>query len=230
MTPDQLVNALLAPPEVKYVDIALRTGLRLEQITAKLETLTRLQMDASEFYDIVEVAAGRAARRLSVAQDGPRGRAEGRLARGLPVAGDLSRPARHDAGGARPADARQVRGRTSARTGWPSPRTAGLTFYQVLTLASIVEREAQLDEEKPLIAGVYATGSTPRSGRSACSSRTRRSSTSTTRSSWPSSTVPDWTKYVFWAPIKGGLTDETLPPELAGYNTYTSQGLPPGPI
>ncbi len=41
LTPDQLVSALLAPPKVPYVDIALRTGLRLEQITAKLETLTR---------------------------------------------------------------------------------------------------------------------------------------------------------------------------------------------
>ena len=35
------------------------------------------------------------------------------------------------------------------------PQERGLTFYQVLTLASIVEREAVLDEEKPLIAGVY---------------------------------------------------------------------------
>ena len=34
MTPEQLVVALLAPPEVPYVEIALRTGLRLEQITA----------------------------------------------------------------------------------------------------------------------------------------------------------------------------------------------------
>ncbi len=47
MTPDQLVSALLAPPEVKYVDIDLRTGLRLEQITAKLETLP-LEMQASD--------------------------------------------------------------------------------------------------------------------------------------------------------------------------------------
>ena len=54
LTPDQLVSALLAPPEVPYVDIALRTGLRLEQITAKLETLTALQMDPAEFYEIVE--------------------------------------------------------------------------------------------------------------------------------------------------------------------------------
>ena len=36
--------------------------------------------------------------------------------------------------------------------------------------------------------------------------------------------------YRFWAPIKGGFTSDPLPPELAGYNTYTSKGLPPGPI
>ena len=35
------------------------------------------------------------------------------------------------------------------------PKSRGLIFYQVLTLASIVEREAKLDEERPLIAGVY---------------------------------------------------------------------------
>ena len=35
------------------------------------------------------------------------------------------------------------------------PQERGLTFYQVLSLASIVEREAVLDEERPLIAGVY---------------------------------------------------------------------------
>ena len=37
-----------------------------------------------------------------------------------------------------------------------------MTFYQVLTLASIVEREAMLDQEKPLIAGVYANRLDPK--------------------------------------------------------------------
>ena len=42
--------------------------------------------------------------------------------------------------------------------------------------------------------------------------------------------VTDWPAYVFWAPIKGGLTSDALPAALAGYNTYTSKGLPPGPL
>jgi hypothetical protein len=51
MTPDEVVTALLAPELVPFVDIALRTGLRLEQITAKLQTLA-LEMDPREFYEL----------------------------------------------------------------------------------------------------------------------------------------------------------------------------------
>ena len=56
------------------------------------------------------------------------------------------------------------------------------------------------------------------------SNPTRRSSTSTTRSSSPSSSSTDWQHYLFWAPIEGGLTDETLPPELAGLQDLHSPG------
>ena len=52
LTPDQLVTALLDPPVITYVDISLRTGLRLEQITAKLQTMTDLEMDPQQFYDL----------------------------------------------------------------------------------------------------------------------------------------------------------------------------------
>ena len=109
MTPDELVHALLAAPEIKYIDIGLRTGLRLEQITAKLQTLEGLEMDPQEFYDLAKSPPADARRGLPVAQEDPRDGAEGRVARGLPLAGDLPRPARHDRRGARPADARRVR-------------------------------------------------------------------------------------------------------------------------
>ncbi len=95
MTPDQLVHALLAPPTVKYVDIALRKSLRLEQITAKLQTLP-LTMDVHDVLRPRQVAARVARERLPVAQEDPGDRTEGQLARGLPVAVHVPRPARHD--------------------------------------------------------------------------------------------------------------------------------------
>ena len=105
-----------------------------------------------------------------------------------------------------------------------------MTFYQIVSLASIVQREATLPEEMPLIAGVYANR--------------------LDAAKWPLGLlqsdptifyihdtlelaklpVPDWIRYNFWAPIEGGLTTLPLPDAVAGYNTYTSKGLPPGPI
>jgi len=38
-----------------------------------------------------------------------------------------------------------------------------------------------------------------------------------------------WQQYVFWDKLKEQLP-VPLPAALAGYNTYTSKGLPPGPI
>jgi len=42
--------------------------------------------------------------------------------------------------------------------------------------------------------------------------------------------VPQWQQYLFWGPIGGGLADYPLPDNVAGYNTYSHKGLPPGPL
>jgi UPF0755 protein len=228
MTPDQLVSALLAPPEVKYVDIALRTGLRLEQITAKLETLP-LDMNASDFRDLVASPPAELIDSYpwlkKILADAPKGASlEGFLwpatYRVLP---DTT-----------PEELVRLMLDAFAANVGPDrmnvPADRGLSFYQVLTLASIVDREAQLDEEKPLIAGVYANRLDPKKfplGMLQSDPTIFYVHDSLELAKIP---VPAWTQYVFWAPIKGGLTNEPLPPELAGYNTYTSQGLPPGPI
>jgi UPF0755 protein len=233
MTPDQLVSALLAPPPDPYVEVDLRTGLRLEQITALIEKKEadgeNLTMDPREFYELVtEPPADLLADYpwlQRVLKDAPEGASlEGFLWPGtyriLPdtTPEELVRKMLdgfHDAVG-------------DAKLKVPADR--GMSFYQVLTLASIVEREAQLDDEKPLIAGVYQNRLDPKKW-----PRQELESDPTifyTHDSLQLEKIDfaDWKDYRFWAPIKGGFTSDPLPPELAGYNTYTSKGLPPGPI
>jgi UPF0755 protein len=228
MTPDQLVSALLTPPAVPFVDIALRTGLRIEQITAKLETLP-LQMDASQFYDIVKSPPAELLADYpwlqKILADAPKGASlEGFLwpatYRVLP---DTT-----------PEElVRLMLDKFALNVGTARmevPAARGLTFYQVLTLASIVEHEAQLDEEKPLIAGVYQNRLNPKlfpRGTLESDPTIFYLNDSLQLAKMP---VSSWTQYVFWAPIKGGLTDAPLTDDLAGYNTVKSPGLPPGPI
>jgi UPF0755 protein len=228
MTPDQLVSALLAPPEVKYVDIALRTGLRLEQITAKLETLP-LDMDASEFYDLVKTPPP------SLVADYPWLKTTLATApKGASLEGFLWPATYRVLPDTTPEElVRLMLDKFAANVGperMAVPAERGMNFYQILTIASIVEREAQLDEEKPLIAGVYQNRLTPKLW-----PRGTLESDPTifyVHDSLQLATMPvkDWTQYTFWAPIKGGLTSDPLPPALAGYNTVLSKGLPPGPI
>jgi UPF0755 protein len=229
LTPDQLVSALLAPPPIPYVDIALRTGLRLEQITAKLETIKGLQMDASEFYDLAESPPQALIDDYpwlkTILKDAPKGAS---------LEGFLWPATYHVLPDTTPEELiRLMLDKFYLNVGAERltvPAARGMTFYEIMTLASIVEREAQLPEEKPLIAGVYANRLDPKKW-----SLGLLQSDPTifyVHDTLQLAKVPvgEWTKYVFWAPIKGGLTDETLPANLAGYNTYTSKGLPPGPI
>ena len=154
LTPDQLVSALLAPPPNPYIEVDLRTGLRLEQITAKLQTLEGLELDPREFYELAKEPPAALLADYPwlerVLEDAPEGASlEGFLwpatYRVLPdtTPEELLRKML-DGFHAAVGDAKMK-----------VPAERGLSFYQVLSLASIVEREARLDAEKPLIAGVY---------------------------------------------------------------------------
>ena len=81
-----------------------------------------------------------------------------------------------------------------------------LDFHQLLTLASIVEKEAQQAEERPLIAGVFLNR---------------------LRQRMPLQADPT-VKYVLDpAPTRLSLEDVKVD---SPYNTYRYPGLPPGPI
>jgi UPF0755 protein len=223
MTPDQLVTALLNPPADPFVQIDLRTGLRLEQITAKLETIQGLEMSPHDFY---ELASHPTPQLLADYPwlDLPQGRSlEGYLwpanYRVLPdtSAEELVRLMLgrfHDAIG----DRMNV------------PADRGLSFYQVLTLASLVEKEAILEDEKPLIAGVYQNRLDGKNGHLLLEADP---SVIYANDTVQLGKLPfaDWKLYAFGMPPEGvSLRDVELPPELEAYNTYRNGGLPPGPL
>jgi UPF0755 protein len=87
----------------------------------------------------------------------------------------------------------------------------GLSLYEVVTLASIVEREAQIPEERPIIAAVYLNRIDE--GMVLNADPTLQYVVGTPEEWWP-------------------VLDTALLEQAAGspYNTYENQGLPPSPI
>ena len=231
MTPDQMVSALLAPPPNPYIELDLRTGLRLEQITAKLQTLDGLEMDPREFYELAKEPPAELLDDYPwlkrILTDAPENASlEGFLWPGtyrlLPdtTPEELIRKMLdgfHDAVGD---DKLKV------------PPERKMDFYQILSLASIVEKEAKLDEEKPLIAGVYQNRLNGIPG-----IRNKLLNADPTVI-YANDTVQldaldfaKWKEYRFGTVPKGvALRDVPLPDTLLGYQTYTQPGLIPGPI
>jgi UPF0755 protein len=139
---------------MSVVPVNFRESLRLEQITAKIQTLEApLMIDAQEFYDIVKNPPADLLEDYAWLKDDA-GLPEGASLEGFLGAAtyDLLPDTTAEELVRRMLDSfeRQVGIERMA-----VPESRGLSFYEVLTLASIGEKEAVLDDERPLIAGVY---------------------------------------------------------------------------
>jgi UPF0755 protein len=89
----------------------------------------------------------------------------------------------------------------------------GLTIYQAVTLASIVEREAIVADERPLIAGVYLNRlKRPMNLDADPTIQYALGNTRTAGTWWPNLTQADYRSVI------------------SPYNTYINAGLPPSPI
>jgi UPF0755 protein len=225
MTPDEIVNALLNPEQIHYVEIGLRTGLRLEQITAKLQTLAELQMDPADFYELAKHPT------VELLADYPTIKAE--LPKGASLEGFLW-----------PATYRVLPDTTAEELvrdmldGFVTaigdrldvPAARKMSFHEILSLASMVEREAVLDEERATIAGVFQNrlDRLRKIAPVLASDPTVFYAVDTLN--LDKLAFADWQTYAFWNIPPEPLGSIVLPPELEGFQTYTHAGLIPAPI
>jgi UPF0755 protein len=230
LTPDEVVTALVENRIViTVVSVNFREGLRLEQITAKLEIQEPpVTIDPQEFYDIVKKPPA------ELLADYPWLTEQAGLPEGASLEGFLA-PATYDVVAETTAEdlVRQMLDAFYRQVGpdrMAVPASRGMTFYQVLTLGSIVEREAVLDDERWLIAGVYQY-------RLDGGLRTRLLEADPTvlyaidTVKLSEMAFDEWQNFLFWSPKDlPPLGTVELPEALAGYNSYKVRGLPPGPI
>jgi UPF0755 protein len=111
------------------------------------------------------------------------------------------------------------------------PGDRGLTFYQVMALASIVEREAILDDERPLIAGVYQNRI---DGIEGVTTHLLNADPTVFYAldtlALEETPFEDWQDYFFWEAPGVPLAEVAVPEALQGFQTYQTAGLIPWPI
>jgi UPF0755 protein len=227
MTPREVAAELQRAPTAQgtRLTIALRDGLRIEQVTAYLLTIEQLEFDPAEFFELASSPPAELVSDYPMLATLPADRSlEGYLAFGVfEVERNISAED----------FLRRLLQTRQADIGdlVDQPPPPGLTdFYDVLTLASIVEAEAALDEERPLVAGVYLnrldTGRWPTGLLNADPTVLYGNDTVNLRAM----EVSEWVNYVFWAPPGRAMAEIPLRDDLAGYQTYLRRGIPPGPI
>jgi UPF0755 protein len=225
MTPQQVVDALLKPSQIQYVEIALRTGLRLEQITAKLETIDGLTMDPAAFYDLAKHPTPK------LLADYPWLKAA--LPKGASLEGFLW-PATYRVLPDTTADEliRDMLDGFHQAIGdrMDVPAARGRTFIEVLTLASMVEREAIVDDERATIAGVFENRLHKLHGIAPVLASDPTVFYAVDTLKLADLPLDQWKTYAFWNVPEQPLREIVFPANLLGYQTYTQAGLPPGPI
>jgi len=236
MTPQEVVTGLVENRVVaRTMDIRFREGLRIEQMAAQLSTIDGTLIDPADFLEITKSPPPELLDEFPWLKD-PKIHPEGASLEGFLYPATYTVRIGQD----NPDDAeslvrmmlRAFQDRVTEQLR-AVPAARKLDFYQVLTLASIVEREAVLDDERALIAGVYQNRIDGKPGvkhKLLQADPTILYANDTVKLG-PFSDA--WKTYTFWAPKNVDIkqyADIQFPEALAGYNTYRVKGLPPGPI
>ena len=221
MTPSEIAVALTQPYREPAIAVQLRAGLRLEQIVAQIGTLD-LPFTQRELLDLMRAPSAEILADYDWL-DLPTGSTlEGRLGAGtfnVPVSATVERFVRMLLDRFAEEVPAELRGSAPD----------GRSFHEVLTMASIVEREAALDEERPRMAGVYAYRLQQGIGLFADPTIIWVADSAALRNL----KLEKWQTYEFWTfPEQPyvGLVPPRVPKDLVPWNTFVRGGLPPTPI
>ena len=234
LTVDQIVSILIQPPVVPpFVRITFREGLRIEQMVAKLEDIEAnpvdptapLRMNVAQFYELaVNPPAELVANYPWL-----------KLPAGASLEGFLF-PATYDVA----PDTTPIQLLSMLLDAFASHAPPALLqlppdqIYQKVQIAALVESEAKVDSDRPLIAGVYVNRLNPKMWPTGLldANPTLNYANDSLWLQDPANPIATWVNYTFWTSIKtpGALSKVVFPGKLAGYNTYSHAGLPPAPI
>jgi UPF0755 protein len=221
MTPSEIAVTLTQPYREPAIAVQLRAGLRLEQIVAQIGTLD-LPFTQRELLDLLRAPSAKILADYDWL-DLPAGSTlEGRLGAGtfnVPVSATAERFVRMLLDRFAEEIPAELRGSAPD----------GRSFHEVLTMASIVEREAALDEERPRMAGVYAYRLQEGIGLFADPTIIWVADSAELRNL----KLEKWKSYEFWTfPEQPyvGLVPPRVPKDLVPWNTFVRGGLPPTPI
>jgi UPF0755 protein len=222
LRPSEII-ATLRGVRREEVTITLREGWRLEEIVSYLAT-TRLTMSIDEFAALVTEPPPDLLNQYDFFADLPQGRT---------LEGYLYPDTYNVFANASAREVVEMLVSAFERQLTPDIREAlaagNLSVDSAVILASIVEREAVIEEERPLIAGVYLN-------------RLRDDSQTWVLNADPTLQyglataehgdlpVSAWGDVNWWPQLQVGGSEVELPEELAGYQTYRNPGIPPTPI
>jgi UPF0755 protein len=233
MTPAEVADALInARVSVTTMDITFREGLRIEQMTALLQTKDTA-IDPREFYELATNPPDELLAEYAWL-DLPEGASlEGFL---YPDTYEVVAESDTEQTPVTSADdlIRMLLDQFRAKVGEERmnvPESRGMTFYEIVTLASIVEHEAGPgDKERALIAGVYQNRLDGLNGVARI-----LNADPTVKYAFDTMALEDldfdqWQSYFFWEVPPGPMAEIQVDPSLQGYQTYQVAGLIPGPI
>lgn len=239
MRPSEIVATLQGQAIGDVTRVTLREGLRLEEVVAAFSA-SEMTMNIEQFAALLQSPPADLLNQFDFLADLPAGRSlEGYIPPDT-IEFEVSATPREVA-----EELLDEFGRNLSQEIRDGIAARGLSLDEAVIIASIVEREAVIDEERPLIAAVYAKRylepGNPQTVGLLNADPTLQYGLVTAElrpaghpllagSEGDTLAVDDWGTVDWWPQLQVGGSEVQIPEYLIDFQTYTRPGLPPMPI